>query len=302
MPLVVPQDLLLPFGEFADKYKLGPAVEPIASVVQGVGNILSQPTLYVMKTFSPEVLQGAQSGFLGTQSGSNIDLYKAAQNRLEGNILFNSTVAEMDRNRDSNWVHVAVHSPGGHQLIKARRILFAIPPKLDNLNGVDLDHTEQSLFGKFSNTFYYTMLARIDGLSSNTYIVNRGNNTWYNLPLVPCVYSIRSTRVPGLYNIWYGSEHLLSENEVKTDVVATIQRLQAVDIHASTPEFVAFSSHQPFQLTVPSTDISNGFYRHLKALQGRSRTFYTGATFETHDSARIWRFTEDLLKTMVRGM
>lgn len=145
LPLVVPQDLLLPFGEFADKYKLGPAVEPIASVVQGVGNILRQPTLYVMKTFSPEVLQGAQSGFLGTQSGSNIDLYKAAQNRLEGNILFNSTVAEMDRNRDSNWVHVAVHSPGGHQLIKARRILFVIPPKLDNMNGVDLDHTEQSL-------------------------------------------------------------------------------------------------------------------------------------------------------------
>lgn len=79
------------------------------------------------EAFSLEVLQGAQNGFLETQSGSNIDLYVAAQNRLEGNILFNSTVAEMDRNRDSNWVHVSVQSPDGHQLIKAQRILFATP-------------------------------------------------------------------------------------------------------------------------------------------------------------------------------
>ncbi|KAK5715370.1 hypothetical protein LTS12_027799, partial [Elasticomyces elasticus] len=201
LPWVVPRDLLLPFGEFVDKYHLGPAVEPISSVVEGVGNILRQLTLYVMKTFSLEVLQGAQNGFLKTQSGSNIDLYVAAQNRLEGNILFNSTVAEMDRNRDSNWVHVSVQSPDGHQLIKARRILFAIPPKLDNLNGADLDRVERSFFGQFSNTFYYTMLARIDGFPSNTATVNRANDTRHNIPLVPSVYSIRPTRVSGLYNI-----------------------------------------------------------------------------------------------------
>ena len=167
---------------------------------------------------------------------------------------------------------MAVQSPDGRQLIKARRILFAIPTKLDNLNGVDLGRVERDIFLQFSNTFYYTILARIDGFPPNTSIVSRANDTRYNIPQVPSVYPMRSSSVRGLYNIWYGSEHSLTEDEVKADVVATIRRLQAVDIHVSTPEFVAFSAYQPFQLTVPSKAIACGFYWRLEALQGRSRT------------------------------
>ena len=33
----------------------------------------------------------------------------------------------------------------------------------------------------------------------------------------------------------------------------------------------------------------------LNALQGRNRTFYTGAAFHTHDSSLLWQFTEALL-------
>nr|BFF21828.1 hypothetical protein GCM10025730_53490 [Promicromonospora thailandica] len=38
-----------------------------------------------------------------------------------------------------------------------------------------------------------------------------------------------------------------------------------------------------------------GFYRRLGSLQGRNRTFYSGAAFHTHDSSLIWQFTETLL-------
>jgi hypothetical protein len=46
---------------------------------------------------------------------------------------------------------------------------------------------------------------------------------------------------------------------------------------------------------VPTGAIKAGFYRKLYALQGRNRTFYTGAAFHTHDSSLLWQFTEALL-------
>jgi hypothetical protein len=56
-----------------------------------------------------------------------------------------------------------------------------------------------------------------------------------------------------------------------------------------------YSSHTPFELTVPPEAIADGFYKKLYSLQGCRHTFYTGAAFHTHDSSLLWQFTETLL-------
>lgn len=299
LPDPVPEDLLLPFGEFAEKYELGPAVDIIGLYVQGVGDVLKLQTIYVMKYFSIEVVQGVQNGFLRTTNHNNAALYAAAYEELANDTFLNSNVVTMDRDSDPDWVYAVVQNPEGRHLIRARRVVSAIPPKLENLKGFDLDKTEWSLFDQFSNTNFYTALAKIEGLPLGTTIINRANDTVHNLPPMPAIYVLKPTDVPNLYNIVYGSEDPMSESEVKDDMVRAVQSLQKDGLHTSTPEFPIFKPHTPFQLRVPSEAIANGFYSELRGLQGRRRTYYTGAAFEGPDSSRIWRFTEVLLQTRI---
>jgi hypothetical protein len=108
------------------------------------------------------------------------------------------------------------------------------------------------------------------------------------------------TGAPQLYQMKYGSTHALTDAEVQANTIADITRFQtAGTFPVSTPKFEAYSNHSPFELTVSNTDITNGFYRHLIALQGKRNTFYTGGAFHTQDSAMLWRFTENLLPRIV---
>jgi hypothetical protein len=88
----------------------------------------------------------------------------------------------------------------------------------------------------------------------------------------------------------------MSNEEVQADILATIVRLvetgNFTEADISAPEFVEFHNHQPFELTVSTEAIKGGFYRELNALQGERSTWWTGATWQAHDSSRIWNFTE----------
>jgi len=44
--------------------------------------------------------------------------------------------------------------------------------------------------------------------------------------------------------------------------------------------------------------IRAGFYRDLQGLQGHNHTYYAGAAFQTHSSAAIWAFLEELLPSI----
>jgi hypothetical protein len=298
LPDPVPSELLLPFGDFILKYNLGAAVDTIAVVCQGVGDFLSQPTIYIMKYFSTQVLIGSTAGFLTTAHHDNSALYEAAQAELGTDVLLNSTVVAMDRDRD-NSTYIAVSTPSGRKLIVAQKIVVAIPQKLDNLGGFDLDHTERSLFEQFRNSFYYTALISNTGIPDNLSINNNGANTPFNLPVLPGPYSIVPTGITGVANIFYGSATAMTNEQVQQAIVADILRLRNDNLTTTKPDFVAFSNHRPFELTVPADAIENGFYRRLNALQGHRKTYYTGAAFQAHDSSMIWNFTEALLPQIV---
>jgi hypothetical protein len=64
LPNPVPSDLLLPFGHFVEKYNLSAALNIIFTFNQGIGNLLTTPTIYVMKLFGLGVIQSIQKGFL----------------------------------------------------------------------------------------------------------------------------------------------------------------------------------------------------------------------------------------------
>jgi hypothetical protein len=297
LPDPVPEDLLLPFGQFIEKYDIGPAVETLTLYAQGLRDWLPYPTVYIMKYFSLGVALGAANGFLGQADGNNMALYEAARKELGDDALLGSTVVGMER--PANRPHrILVRTPSGYRLIRAKKTIITAPPKLENIGNFDLDDRERGVFGQFESTFYYTTVARVPGLPLGLGIINRAADTPYNLPPLPAVYTITPTRVPEVYTIFYGGGEPKTEGQVKQSIRDSVLSLRAASFNTSEPEILAYNNHSPFELFVSSDKIASGFYRDLYALQGHRNTYYAGAAFHAHDSAAIWKFVGNLLKTM----
>ena len=304
LPEPVPVDLLLPIGDFVQKYDLGSAVNLIFFFAQGLGDLLRQPTVYVFKNFGLGVLTDLATGFLTSAHHDNSELYEKATTELGADVLLNSNIVAMDRSSNSS-VKIIVNTASGLKLILSQKVIMTIPPKLDNLFGWDLSIQEIALFSQFNNSAYYTSLLRDTGIPDNVSFVNVGVDTAYDLPVFPGAYKIQPTSVPGLRIIMYGSATALSNDHVKANIISTVQRLHSagkVTEPVTTPEFAIFSSHTPFELTVSPDAIQNGFYTQLYGLQGERNTFYTGAAFHTQNSALLWQFTQALLPSVVGNL
>ncbi|KAI4176177.1 MAG: hypothetical protein LQ343_001221 [Gyalolechia ehrenbergii] len=299
LPDPVPEDLLTPFGDFVKKYQLDDAVSTINEYAQGFGDLLSIPTLYVLKYFNvPPVQAGASSTSLTTARHDNSELYEKAREELGEDVFLSSTVIATSRNR--RGVKITIKTPQGFKTILARKLVISIPPLLSNLRGFDLSEAERDLFGLFSSEAYYTGLLRNTGIPENVVLNNVATDSPYNIPPEPSIYGLFALSTPnvtGLKNFQFGASTALSESAVKASVVSAISKLQIAGTipTASTPEFVAYNSHTPYELHVSADAIRAGFYKNLTALQGQRNTWWTGAAFSKHASSDLWAFTDGLL-------
>jgi hypothetical protein len=302
LPDPVPTDLLMPFGDFVAKYNLSAAMTVLMDYPEGFGNIASHPTLYFMKVVGLTILDAIQNGFLTTARHDNSEIYRNAQAALlaADSLLLNSSVMSTDRRDENGLVTLRVSTPSGLKVIKVKKIIFAIPPTLDNLRNFDTDSKEHALFKQFSTTGYYTGLLRNSGIPASIDALHgRGLDTKYHIAKLPSIYSITASTIPGLRQVFYGSDTILPSDQVMDDIIYTVQRLFPNATATAPPEFAVFSSHSPFLFTVPRSAIEAGFYRNLNKLQGYRHMYYTGAAFQTQDSSLIWQFTETLLPHVV---
>lgn len=301
LPDPVPTDLLIPFSDFVAKYNLSAAMTPLMDYSQGLGSFMNYPTLYFMKLAGLSILEGIQNGFLTTAHRDNSEVYRNAQAFLlaADSLLLHSSVVSTDRDRD-DVVKLVVSTPSGHKTIQAKKIIFAIPPTLENLRNFDINAEEHSVFKQFSATGYYTGLLRNSGIPANIgTLLSRGSNTKYHVPILPNIYTISPSTIPGLQHVFYGSDTILPTDQVTDNIITTVQRIFPNVTATAPPKFAVFSSHSPFMFTVPPSAIKAGFYRNLNKLQGYRHMYYTGAAFQTQDSSLIWQFTETLLRRVV---
>ncbi|KAI9647867.1 hypothetical protein NHQ30_004255 [Ciborinia camelliae] len=302
LPNPVPEDLLLPFGDFAIKYKLGNEfLGFLFSFAQGLGDLLSKPTLYVFKNFGMGVISGATNGFLSEATNDNSKIYEHAQAIIgNDNVFLSSSIIAVDRK--GHCVKVLISTPSGYKLIQGKKMVFSIPPKIENLAGWDLSRSETTLFSQFNNSGYYVGMFRNTGLPPVS-LVNVADNTTYGFPPLPAAYGIMPTYVPNVSNFYYGSPLPLTDDEVRAAMFEELNRLSvAGQNHSVTPELIAYTRHTPFELWVPAKAIAAGFYTHLNALQGKHNTWYTGAAFHTHDSTMLWEFTQALLPNITASL
>jgi Flavin containing amine oxidoreductase len=296
LPNPVPEDLLAPFATFVQKYGLGALVDNAYLFAEGVGNLLDDPALYILKNFSLNVAGAiATGGFLAVPGGTST-LYDKAEQYLGGNnIVFNSEVLRVTRS-GRGGIEVDVLTPDGVVRVKCQKLVVACPPTPTNLAPFDLDFFEADTLGRFKANYYATALVRLSGLEPGRTVQNVAANTPYDLAPLPGIYSLAPTEAPGLWNVKYGNSFWLPDDLVKASIIADIERMAARgSVPVKFEEYVAFSSHAPFEMMVSSQEIAAGFYTNLNALQGRNDTYYTSAAFQTNDSSLIWQFTEGLL-------
>ena len=216
LPCPLPEDLELPFGEFVEKHGLGPMVLLASKLSQGFGNLLDQPTLYVVN-FGATALQGLAKGFLVTDGVDNTELYRRAEAELADSLLLSSTVIFSSRSEDCP-VQVRVRTSSGQEmLIKADKLLVTIPPTRANLANLDLDDTEEALFSQFQHSSWWTLLICNSAIPDNHCITNL--NSVYSSGGLPGIYEITPTRVPNTLNLKYGSPHHLPAERVEQDVL-----------------------------------------------------------------------------------
>ncbi|KAJ5887760.1 hypothetical protein N7495_007801 [Penicillium taxi] len=291
LPDPVPQDLLLPFAQFLAKYPtIANATYSIFTYGQGLGDFLQLPTLYVFKGVGISVVSDIAGGFLLTTSQNNYEIYDHAT-QLLGQV-------EQTQSRDNKSIELIIRTANGRQTVRVNKLLITIPQNLENMEVFILDKRESSLFGEFKNAAYYTSLVSNTGLPAGFSSSSVSENTAYHLPKLPGIYSISATAIDGVFDIKYGSPRSIPDVDVQKEIISYIKKLQANGFPTTVegnPNFVEFKSHAPFELTVSSDSIAAGFYKDLYALQGHRNTWYSGATFQSHDSSLIWNFTESVV-------
>jgi hypothetical protein len=169
-PLPVPDDLLCPFGQFARNHNLTALIPSIWTIDQGIGDILNLPTLYVMKSFGPQMLRSLSSGFLATVRQNNHEIYEKALLDLQTtkSVLLSSSLVAMDRDNPGSYAHAIVATPSGQKLLRVKQFLFTIPPKPDILTGFDLDNEEALLFSYFKHMDYFSGVLRNTPIAQKT--------------------------------------------------------------------------------------------------------------------------------------
>jgi hypothetical protein len=304
LPEPVPEDLVMPLGAFAKKHGIEAMIPMFSQLNPGSGDLLLAPMVEHLRVVGLSLLRSLAAGFLTTENHANHELYERAQAELLAydSVLLDSEVLFAKRS-EADGIRLQVMTPQGKRLVVAKKLLVTIPPKVSSIENLNLSHRETSVFSKFVNAGYYTSIINNTGIPATLSIYNSDPLMPFEVAQLPSVFSIQETHVPGLHTVYYGTPRspitsLTNDASVQAAIIQDLKRLQTSNTRTFTetePNFVAFSSHTPFYLQASAVNIKQGFYKDLYELQGVRNTYWSGASWRSHDSSSIWRFNEQIV-------
>ncbi|KAH7309220.1 hypothetical protein B0I35DRAFT_360007 [Stachybotrys elegans] len=303
----VPEDLLLPFGDFLDKYNLGGALgvlrnllwlsEPLKTSTWHVMAVVGQPQI---AAFGLD-LTGPSFKYPGTHSSET--LFDRVLDLLADDVLLKSTVAASKRT--DTGVSLTVQTPSGQKSVRAKKLLIAATPSPDNIGSWDLDDNESTLFGKFSWETLYVGVINGTGLPNDVTGIRNTPDDEKDF-FLPQGNFVDAYDRSGDRDIWQTrviGGRALSLDEARAMLLSPLHTMGESGLYPiGEPSIAAFASHG---LTVPKLtpdDLKDGFYNKLYSLQGQRSTFWTGLTWAPDYTPIIWDFNEKLLPQIVEGL
>ncbi|KAK8037714.1 hypothetical protein PG991_001060 [Apiospora marii] len=316
-PAQIPEDLLMPFGQFVDKYGIATAVPQLwQSTVQGVGNFMDVPTMYIMQASpAPMVRALLGKGAAAVPPSGNLhELFERIEEFLGDDVQYSSQAVVSTRTEDDG-VSVTIQSnvDNTNCTINAKRLLIAIEPTAANMAPFDLEDAERDVFDKLGYTTVYAGIVRHPSLKVGT---SYGNTLPAAAPANYTVYPLPAQ--VGRFDYLDMTSDMFSFTAVgkDTDTPASMRALigQTIEGMVSTGvadasagpqaevEFPAFADHGLMHSRVSAEELRGGFIQRQLGLQGKRSTWYTGAAFTSAFSTVLWEYNNVLLPDVVKGI
>jgi hypothetical protein len=303
LPDPVPEDLLLPWGEWLKKYN---ATEMAYNVfyVQA-GNALQQLTLNIFKYYS--ILEYTTDRLYTKNRGNQI-IYNTAYNKLGGaeNVFLKSEIQKVTRS--SNGVEAIVKTQCGVQTIKAKKLVIAIRPRYTDLESwLDVSPNEEAVTKEFSNLHTWTCILNGTGLPLDTGYQLVDPKAESGIPPTPETLGISQSGIKDVEAraFWWSTTEEETAEHVTSSLLRTAYFVQgsqkATSSAGERPTINGLLDHSPYFLYPSGEAVRKGFYKDMNALQGQSNTYWTGAAWESESSAAIWAFTEKIMLPMLMG-
>ncbi|PKS09627.1 hypothetical protein jhhlp_004246 [Lomentospora prolificans] len=309
----IPEDLLIPFGEFAKKYDLDAAMPQMFQVPgPGVPDWTEAPTLHVIQVFGAPMaraLSGQLAGFAPT-SHNNTELYGKIGDLLGDDVLYLSTVVETKR--DDNGVELVVQSESGEEyLIVAKKLLVAVEPTVETMQPFDLDNDEWAVFEKFDYSTVYAGIVSHPSLPVNVSLVNTvpeaAPANYYQFPQGPILarFDYMGSDSDYFRVLIVGDrdfDEAGAQILVRDSIANLIDGGALPEGDIDDVDYVAFVNHGPMHLRASVEAIEGGFIQEQYALQGRRSTWYTGAAWSVQFTTILWAFNDVLLPKVVEDL
>ena len=220
LPSPLPTDLLLPWGDFVQKYNISAISSIVSGIVGSPGNLLAQPTLYVAKNYGMLQLMAALKGLSVTERDDNNQrLYDSALQKLGRNAFLDSRPVHIDRSGETGKIVATVETPSGLVRIKASKLIVTVPPTIANLSPfLFLSKSERVLFRQFNTTGIWTSIVSHSGIPSNASLANVNLKAPLGIPPAPLIFLTEPTG-DNLHIVLYGSVNNLPQAEVKENII-----------------------------------------------------------------------------------
>ncbi|WQF82896.1 Putative FAD/NAD(P)-binding domain superfamily [Colletotrichum destructivum] len=289
----IPKDLTLPFIDFVKKYAIEAAVPRIFQVTGlGMDDFARQSTLYVMQTFGAPITRsflGIVGSFVPV-SKRNSDIYDAIARRLGNDVMYSSTAIQTARS--DNGVEVLVESADkSRTLIRAKKLLISFEPTLHNLNGIDIDEEETSVFEKWSWSTVYAGIVSHPSLPRLASYTNTAPSRWMSLPELPFVGRFDYLGDDN-YRVLVSGDRNFNSREARKLVQESLKQLAAAGtvpgLGNGAVQIKAWADHGAMQLHFERKYLEAGAIAKLYALQGRRSTYFTGGAWSAQFTTILW--------------
>ena len=311
-PANIPEDLLLPFGQFVTKYNLQAAVNQVFQVTgMGTGDMLNSLTLYVLGAFGQPMIRAflGQGATFTPNVRRNLALYEAIQTRLGDDVLLNTQIVQSLRTPIGHTLW-AKSADGSSTIIIARKLLIAIEPTTANMDPFGLDSVEESVFAKFKYSSVHAGIVSHASLPANVSLVNTpAAASPANYMVLPKPnFNVRFDYLglnSDLFRVLLVGDQAFDKTAAQALVRANFASLvgagtvPAATNPAAALEIRAWADHGAMHMHVDASELRSGFIQKLYALQGRRETWWTGGAFSVQFQTILWAFDDILLPKLL---
>ncbi|CCC14449.1 hypothetical protein SMACR_09246 [Sordaria macrospora] len=336
----IPEDLLLPIGKFAKKWNV---TDALPTMYQSTGggpaarhrNFTDIMTLTFLQSFSPAWMKVffGQAGMFHIDGGNQL-LYNAIHSSLgKENVLTNSIVSSVrrpEKEGDKRGIEVTIRTTTSGKsatttVIRAKKILLAIPPTRENLSPFDLNAVESDLFRRPKYGRYGTAIVSSPALPRGYELHNTPilaatdpNKPFINEPHILEFSSYGNDSE--LFSIGTSSSGLsygeFDEREAIKVAQQSLDRMVAAGTvkgagagsaggkkggKESKLKVLEYSDHGPGGYGVTAEDMRAGWMERLYKLQGRRGTWYTGNAIAMDFSTQLWKMNDEVLRRMLES-